>query len=113
MNPLRQQMASLLTEAARDGIKKLDKKSPAARELKAVDIDAVLRQDIDKICAAITFFEISAIMSLTMKLKSGRADNSRAKEDLREIALRLAERVEKKSGRLNIPSACRDLLINL
>lgn len=113
MHPLRRQIAGFLTEAARAGIKHLDKNSAAARELSALDIDAVLKEDIDKICSVMSFFEITKIISLVTQIKVGHQDRDRLKEEIKQIARKLMERVEKERGSLRIPLSCRDVLFEL
>lgn len=113
MHPLRKHLACLLAEAARDGIKGLDKDSIQARELRALDVDAALKEDINRICAAITFSELASIISLTAQLKSECGDEKRLKEEMKKIARKLMQRAESKGGSLNIPPSCRDLLFEL
>jgi hypothetical protein len=107
------QIAAFLNKAARDGISKLDKDSPLARELGRLDLDTVLKEDIDQICQAVTFAEALKIMSLGAAAKMGSGDTERIKADIKKMAKVIEERIEKKDGRLRIPPSCRDLLFNL
>lgn len=106
-------MAIFLTEAALAGIKGLDKDSIEARDLRALDVDAVLKEDISKICATVTFSETARIFLLIAQLKSGRGDIESRKEDLKKIGRTLLERTEKEQGSLKIPPSCRSLLFRL
>ncbi len=110
---MKQQMAAFLNDAARSGFDKLDKDSPLARELKGIDVDTILKEDIRKLCDVVTFSETLKIMSLGAALKMGSPDTERIKEDLKRIAKVIEERAEKQQGPLKTPPACRDLLFNL
>ena len=109
----KQKLASFLTEAAREGISKLDKDSPAARELSTLDVDVVLKEDIHQICEAITFPEIMRVLSLGATIKLGSGDTQRAKDDIKKMALVIEDRITQRQGKLRLPSSCRDLLFNL
>ena len=102
-----------MTEAARDGISKLDKDSPAARELSTLDVDAILKDDIHQICESVTFPEIMSVMSLGASIKLGTGDAQRAKEDIKKLALVIEGRIAQRQGKLTLPPSCRDLLFNL
>ncbi|MBF0569197.1 MAG: hypothetical protein HQL18_00250 [Candidatus Omnitrophica bacterium] len=106
-------MASFLNDTAREGIRKLDKNSPLTRELSALDVDAILKEDIHQICEEVTFPEMVKIMSLGAKYKLGSGDGKRIKEDLKTMAKAIEERIERKKGKLKTPVSCRDLLFNL
>ncbi|MBF0123287.1 MAG: hypothetical protein HQL21_07795 [Candidatus Omnitrophica bacterium] len=110
---MKHQMASFLNDAARSGINKLDKNSPLARELKGLDIDTILKEDIHQICETVTFPETMKIMSLVTAIKLGSHDEARIKEDIKKIARAIEQRIEDKKGVLRTPPSCRDLLFNL
>ena len=114
MNPLRRQMALLLTNAASKGIKALDPGSECAKALKKTNIEDILREDIDRICGAVGFTEITKILSLATRLKASSVEKREAtKRELKKIAEGVVARVEKESGKLKIPAPCRHLLLNL
>ncbi|MBF0330863.1 MAG: hypothetical protein HQL17_02920 [Candidatus Omnitrophica bacterium] len=110
---MKRKMAAFLNDAARSGISKLDKKSPLAQELKGLDLDVVLKDDIDQICQAVTFPETLKIMSLGAAIKMGSGDIDRHKEDIKKVAKAIEDRIEKKQGVLKTPASCRELLFNL
>ncbi|MBF0594494.1 MAG: hypothetical protein HQL22_05965 [Candidatus Omnitrophica bacterium] len=112
MTGLKHQLASFLTDAARSGFQKLDKKSPLARELKGLDVETLLREDIRLICDALTFPEMMRAMSLVAKIKLDPKDAEVFKEEIKTMARAIVERVEKKA-KINTPVSCRELLFNL
>lgn len=108
-------MNSLLTEAASKAIMALDPQSPCAEELSKIhDVDRVITEEIEKICAAATLAEITKILLLGARLKrtSGQKKES-IKSNLKRIAEQLVTRVETDSGPLRLPKTCRHLLSNL
>ena len=113
MAHLKQQLASFLNDAALSGISKFDKDSPLSKELKGLDIDVILKEDIWLICNEVTFPETLKVMSLVGAIKLGSGDPELMKEDLKKIAKASEERIEKKGGCLKTPPSCRDLLFNL
>ena len=113
INPFRSQMASFLTKSAHEGLEKLDKNSSLARKLKTVDVDAILKYDINKICEEMSCSEMVKLTTLAGQVKSGLGDEELVKEDVKNIAKDIVKRVEKKSGSLKITSDLRDLLFNL
>ncbi|MBF0503606.1 MAG: hypothetical protein HQL14_00750 [Candidatus Omnitrophica bacterium] len=110
---LKQQMASFLNNSVREGIRQLDQDSPLARELSCLDVDTVLKEDIDQLCGAMTFSEMARIMALGAQIKLGRGDTGQSKEDLKKMAKVIEDRVESRQGKLKTPPSCRDLLYNL
>ncbi|MBF0494842.1 MAG: hypothetical protein HQL28_06935 [Candidatus Omnitrophica bacterium] len=112
MEYLRKQMSALLFDAAKKGIEKLDKKSSAAKDLKKLDIDTILKNDIDKVSRAISVPEILRCLALASELKVF-PGNVKAKEEIKRIARDVYKRVEKTPGGLEIPKSYRELLFNL
>jgi len=113
MLDLKKQLASFLSDAARDGISKLDSSSPLAKQLKGLNVDDLLKEDIQQICKETTFPEMVRIMSLGAQIKMGTGDTDRIKEDLKKMARAIEQRVESRQVKLNTPVSCRDLLYNL
>ncbi|MBF0571454.1 MAG: hypothetical protein HQL12_06230 [Candidatus Omnitrophica bacterium] len=113
MSYIKEQMASFLTNAAREGISRLDKGSSIAKELNGIDIESVMKEDINRICDAMTFSETVRIMSLGTQIKLGSGKTNQIKEDLKNMAKAIEVRVESRYGKLRIPPSCRDLLFNL
>jgi hypothetical protein len=115
MNPIRQKMASFLTEAARKEIEALGPDSPCAKELHEIeDVDTVIAEEIQKICNIATLGEITKAFFLVRRLKKASLQEKEAIEsELGKIAEELVRRVEIESGRLRIPNACRHLLLSL
>ena len=112
MNPIKRKMASFLTEIARKAIETLDPQSPCAMELSGLDVDDVIRGEIEKICGAATLAEVTRILVLAARLKkSGGRDKEVIRGNLRRIVKNLVARVEKEQGELRLPRACRDLLV--
>ena len=115
MNPLQKKLASIMVDTAYEEIGKLGKNSPYLKALEGVDIDKVLAEDVNRICESISLGEIMKILPMIAKMKIAcREDEHRAlKCDIREIALRVVERVESSGGKLKLPASCRDLLLEL
>ncbi|MBF0387279.1 MAG: hypothetical protein HQL20_05415 [Candidatus Omnitrophica bacterium] len=112
MSSLKQQLAAFLNESARAGFKKLDPASPLARELKGLDVEALLRADIGKICDAISFPEMLRALALAAKIKLDLRDAESFKDEIKTMARAIVARIEKKDS-LSTPLSCRELLFNL
>ena len=113
INILRQKLAESLNEAAHKGLARIDPQSELASELKKHDVEAILKADIEKICANVSMFEISRIMGLLMQLNHADKRKSGMKADLKKIIRQLIDRIEKDAGKLQTPESCRDLFFNL
>ena len=107
-------MASFLTEKAHQGLGKLDKNSPMARELSGLDIENVLKEDVRVICESLSLGEITTLMSLGTQLKlAGGKDREAVKDKIKKIGRDVIGRIEKQSVNLQTPSSCLDLLFDL
>lgn len=114
MNPLRQKMASFLIDAARKQIKGLNVESVYAKTLERIDVENMLREDINRVCEAASFIEITRIISLVSQLQAASDENKATiKGDIKKIAEGLVARIERDSGELKISQSCRHLLLNL
>lgn len=113
INPLRAQTVLLITKHAQAGLKKLDRNSALVSKLKGMDVDALLKDNIDKFCHEMSYFEMAKITTIAAGLNSGLRDKEQAKEEMKSIAKDIIKRVEQKTGNLNIPSDIRDLIFNL
>ncbi|MEI6437178.1 MAG: hypothetical protein WCO69_00335 [Candidatus Omnitrophota bacterium] len=109
---MKHQLEGFLTVAARSGLKQIDKKSPLAKELKGLDVEALLTNDIHLICEAVTFPEMMKIMALVAKVKVDPDHAVKSKEDIKGMARAVVARIEK-TGKLKTPPSCRELLFNL
>lgn len=112
MQYLREQLASLLNRAARDGIKELDKDSDLAIQLKSLDIDTVLENDCKLICQNISFSEVTRILALMAQVKINAKDSQCARDQIKTIARDIMLRLEKQSAGFKTPESCRNLLFN-
>ena len=116
MNPMKKRLAESLTEAARKGMEAMDPDNPCARSLQASesDADAVVAEAIQRICDEISILEAAKLVRLSATLKSSKAEDAdKYKTEIRRLALRIVERVERNTGSLDVPPACRALLLNL
>ena len=114
MNLVRRKMSSFMAEAAHRGIEALDSRSPCAVELMKMDVDTMIRREVDRVCDGATFSEVMRILALGVQLEVTSGDTQEAvRGDLREIMLGIVERVERESGELQVPENCRELLLNL
>ena len=104
----------MLAKSAGRGIRALEPQSPCAKALQHKDINCLITRDIEKICAAASFSEISKILSLYAWFRiASQEKRDELKVEFKTIADGIIERVEKRHGKLNVPDPCRDLLINL
>ena len=114
MGPIRRKLSSLLTQAVEQGMAALDPESPCAKELGKSAVAKILREEIEKICTAATWGEISRAGLLVSRLqKASPQERGPVKADLGRIIEGLVTRVESESGKLRIPEACRRMLLEL
>ena len=115
MDPVRRKLSSFLTEVARKSIKALKPPSPCAKELSGIeDVDAIIAEEIEKICNAATLAEITKILFLTRRMKKTSGQKREAiKSQLKKIAEEVVTRAESQSGPLTLPQTCRHLLSEL
>ena len=115
MNPLKKKLATIMIASAYDEINKIEKDSPQLKDLKAIDMDKAIEEDVNRICEVISMGEIMRLMPLIAKWKmtceSGEQDEIKCR--IREIGLKVVERVECEGGKLKLPASCRDLLMEL
>ena len=115
MDPIRRKLSSFLTEAAHKGIKALEPQLPCAKELNGIeDVDAIIAEEIEKICNAATLTEITRILFLTRRMKKTSGQKRETiKTELKKIAEQVVTRAESESGPLSLPETCRHLLLEL
>ena len=114
MDPIRSKMADVMRSAARKALKELDPQSEIAQAFRSSDMEAILRDDVRRICEAMNFFEITHVLTLVAQL--GMASSGKfisIKQELKKIAEKAAERAESKGGKLHIPDCCREFLFAL
>lgn len=103
-----------MRDAARTALNELDPNSDIAQALRSADFEAILRDDIRRICEAMNFFDITRAVALAARL--GTASHGKfesIKQELKKIAEKAAERAESKGGKLNIPDCYREFLFKL
>ncbi|MBF0384256.1 MAG: hypothetical protein HQL27_00140 [Candidatus Omnitrophica bacterium] len=110
---LRNKMAEVLTEEAKKSMRYLDKTSPLMKELKKLDIETILKEDIRKICDKASFSETTKIMGMAVKYKLPGPDKHELKEDFKGMIKEMIARVERDSGMLKLPPDCREMLYDL
>ena len=114
MNILRQNLAKLLDQSARKAISSMDPGSECANILENLDIDDILKNDIELICENVSFSETAKIISLSASINVASEDKQQIiKEEMKEFAEKLVAKIEQKNGKLKIPDHCRHLLLNL
>jgi hypothetical protein len=115
MDPIRQKLSSFLNEAARKGIKALEPQLPCTKELNGIeDVDAIIAEEIEKICNAATLAEITKILFLTQRMKKKSGQKRKAiKSQLKKIAEEVVTRAESQAGPLSLPQTYRHLLLQL
>ncbi|MFH1503797.1 MAG: hypothetical protein ABIH08_00170 [Candidatus Omnitrophota bacterium] len=114
MNPIKNKLADFLFEKAKSGMDQINSQSPCAKALENLDRESVLRKDIQRICDEVNMIEAGTILSLSARIKAAKQeDKAKHKKEIKAIAAIVVKRVEEKSGKLNLPEECRDLLMNL
>jgi len=115
MDPIRRKLSFVLTEAAHKGIKALDPQSPCAKELNGIeDFDAIITEEIEKVCNAATLTEITKILFLTRRMKKTSGQKREPiKSQLKKIAEQVVTRAESQLGPLTLPETCQHLLLEL
>jgi hypothetical protein len=115
MNPVKRKLAQELTEAIKGGMNKADSDTSCAKALEALDLDALLEKDVNRLCDELSTLEAGKVLSLGNRVLSAGNANvyKRNMEELRSLVLKAVKRVEKKFGGLSLPKECRDLLTNL
>ena len=107
----------MLTGEVKKGLDTMEAERPCARSLKALDRDALLNKDIQRICDELSTLEAGRILSLSAKFivsDAGDVDKYKKNEKkIKSLVFEVLKRVEKKDGGLNLPQECQDLLINL
>jgi len=92
----------------------LDPQSSCAKELSKLDVDDIIRSDVQKICGAATLIEITRILFLATRLqKTSEHKREKIKNALKKAAQELLARVETESGQLELPKSCRYLLLDI
>ena len=115
MDPIRRKLSSFLTEAAHKGAKALEPQSPCARELSEIkDVDAIIAEEIEKICNAATLTEITKNLFLMRRMEktSGRKQET-IRKNFQEMAEVLVTRAEAESGPSKLPQSCRQVLLGV
>ena len=106
-------MSSILTESARKAIAALDPQSPCGKELSKIEVDDVLAEEIERICRTATLAEITKMGFLVGRIKkTSGGEKDAIKSKLKSMGEKLVTRLEKESGQLKLPKACRDLLLD-
>lgn len=115
MNPMQRQMAQMMKESARKFMAGLDPASSFAKAIESFKpVEALMEQDIDRICEAVSLGEITQVFTLAARLKMAAPEKIEPlKDELKQMAQGLVTRVEKNSGKLHIPDSCRDFLLCL
>jgi len=115
MNPARHRLSAFLIKTAHKGMNSLEPQSECAKALSKIkDVDAVITETVEKICQAATLAEITKFLFLVARLKTTSGQKREAiKNDIKKIAEALVARVEAKSGPLNLPQACRLILLGV
>ncbi|MBF0254104.1 MAG: hypothetical protein HQL11_03135 [Candidatus Omnitrophica bacterium] len=114
MNPIKKKAAAIIKEEAKKGMVYLEPGSACAKALKGLDIDAILEDDVSRICDELSMGETMRFISLVAQFKMASGDKQKViKKELRQTAERVVDRVEKKTGKLKIPDPCRHFVLNL
>ena len=78
------------------------------------DVDAIIAEEIEKICETATLAEITKILFLTRRMKKTSGQKRKiVKSDLKKIAEVLVTRTEAESGPLKLPQSCRLILCGI
>ena len=115
MDPIRQKLSSFLIKTAHKDVNALDPQSPCAKQLSEIEnVEAIIVEEIKRICQTATLAEITRILFLTARLKktSGRKKEA-IEKNLKKIAEILVTRVEAESGPLKLPQSCRHIFLDI
>ena len=116
MNAMKRKLADLLVDMSRRAFDAPDAGNPCTKAtgMKGSDRPALLRDDIERICAEISIVEAGRILAISAKLRSSNTEaTERHRKRLVAIASDVVARVERKGGSLSLPLQCRDFLVNL
>ena len=115
MEPIRKKLSSLLIKTANKEMKALDPQSQCAEELAEIEnVDAIIAEEIEKICKVATLGEITRILLLAARLKKASGQKREAiKSQLKKIAEEVLKRAESQVGPLTLPKTYRHLLLEL
>ena len=115
MDAIRRKLSSFLLETAHKDINALDPQSPCAKQLSEIEnVEAVIVEEIERICQTASLAEITSILFLTARLKKASGRKKEAIEkNLKKIAETLVTRVEAESGPLKLPQACRRIFLGI
>ena len=114
MNPIKKKLAGFLISMAQKGMKTIDPNSPCARASNNSDRETLLKEDIDRISAEVSIIEAGKLLKLSTKsIASNQEPSQKNKQQIKEIFSKIVDRVEKKTGKLNLPKECRNLLMDL
>jgi hypothetical protein len=114
MDPIRSKIAEIIRQAARKTIANLNPHSEPAKALREADVEAILKDDVQRVCEALSFMEITRAVALVSRL--GGADPKKqesVKRELKMIAEKAAAKAEARGGKLRIPDSCRAFLFAL
>ena len=115
MDAIRRKLSSFLLETAHKDINALDPQSPCAKQLSEIEnVEAIIAEEIKRICEAATLAEITRILFLTARLNktSGRKKET-IEKNLKKITEVLVTRVETESGQLKLPQSCRRIFLGI
>lgn len=107
---LREQIACLLTTQARQWLARLDKRSTLYQQLQRQDVDALLQDNVRKICVEMTFAEMCKAIGLAAKFAAAGNDKGQVEKQIKEIARGIVARIEAKHGGFSGPASCRNVL---
>ena len=115
MNPVRQKMASFLTEAVHQEIVALSPESPYIKQLNEIgDVEKIASDEMAKICNEATLGEIIKVSFLLNKLKKVTENEQEIiKNQLNNTAKKLIKRVENKTGLLKLSDICLQMFSQL
>ena len=82
------------------GLARIDKNSPLAEELRKLDVEEILKADIEKICNNVSFFEMTRIMTLIVQLNSEEKRHGPMKAKLKRMIQQLIDKIEQDAGDL-------------
>ena len=115
INPIRKKLSNILLDMSKKGLQNIDESSSCAKKIKAPGSEELLKGDIDRICSEISIVEVTRVITLSAQIQvsSDAGHLKQLKRDLKNISTIAIQRLEKKTGKLNFPNECRNLLLNL
>ena len=114
MNHIKQKMITFLTKTTFEQIKALKSETTYPKELNNIEVHDAIKEEIQRICQAATFAEMTKFaLSVSRLKKASWPKKEKIKNELKRISEKLVSKVEAESGPLKLPENVRNLFSGL